>query len=199
MKRPGSMSSNVSCMDRRRSKRQKQISKTQEKRAARDVGGHVQAGSGNARFGGGADVRKRGELRIECKYTEKDVFILRLADLTKVKLQAIRGGMEFPVLQIDFVKNGKHDLYAVVPALRYAQDKPTIDSTIKKSIRVNQKALQKLLLSHDSVQAVFIRGEANSRDTYEIMSWHVFCFGVGEDDPRMKEGLDPDAGNQHHR
>lgn len=77
-------------------------SRLQEKRIARDVGGRVQAGSGNSWKAKG-DVRKQGQLRIEAKFTEKGVYRLKLAELQKIKEEAIRGGLETPVMQVEFL------------------------------------------------------------------------------------------------
>lgn len=80
-------------------------SKLQEKRIAKDVGGRVQAGSGSSWRAKG-DVRKMGDLRIEAKYTEKPTYVLKHADLEKLRLEAIEGGLEIPVMQVEFVGGG---------------------------------------------------------------------------------------------
>lgn len=87
-------------MDAFRSSRQRRESRSQEKRVARELGGRTQAASGATRLGGGADVRAPG-FRIECKYTEKDTYTLKLADLNKLKSQAVKT-LEQPVMQIEF-------------------------------------------------------------------------------------------------
>lgn len=116
-------------MDARTGRRQKRISRMQEKRAARDVGGQTQANSGATRLGGGGDVRVAGDTRIECKYTESCSFTLRLGELLKLRKEAI-GALEQPVFQFQFrsIHGGAYATYAVIPAtvvMGYAPDKLT--------------------------------------------------------------------------
>lgn len=83
--------------------RQQRRSKLQEKRMAEDVSGRVQAGSGSS-WRAKSDVRVLGKLRCEAKYTEKEEYKLKLADWLKIKDEAIIGGLETPVMQIEFVR-----------------------------------------------------------------------------------------------
>jgi hypothetical protein len=76
-------------------------SQTQERRAAKEVGGRVQVASGATPFAKG-DVRLMGELRIECKTTSKKRFSLKLDDIRKIRLEALEQGMEDWVFQIEF-------------------------------------------------------------------------------------------------
>lgn len=101
-------------------KRIKKTSLQQESRMAKLVGGRTEANSGAAKFAG-ADVRKQGELRIECKFTESGSYRLKLSDLEKLRLQAIDGGLESPVFQIDFrnKKTGRSKSYVVIPLTDY--------------------------------------------------------------------------------
>ncbi len=101
-------------MDARRSAMQKRISRRQEKNAAADLGGRVQAASGATKHGG-ADVRAPG-YRVECKYTEKGIYSLKRSELEKLVKQA-HGSLEQPVLQLAFVdKFGRRTEFAF---LRY--------------------------------------------------------------------------------
>lgn len=77
-------------------------SRLQERRAAKDVGGRVQAGSGNSWRSKG-DVRDVSQLRMECKYTGKSTYVLQLSDLEKIQLEALKGGLEEWAMQIEFV------------------------------------------------------------------------------------------------
>lgn len=77
-------------------------SRLQEKRIAEEVGGRVQAGSG-ASWRAKSDVRKLGELRVEAKFTSQNEYKLKLADWLKIRDEAISGGLETPVMQIEFV------------------------------------------------------------------------------------------------
>lgn len=88
---------------------QQKRSKLQEQRIAEEIGGRVQAGSGSA-WHSKSDVRKMGDLRIEAKYTAALTYRLKLEDLLKIRDEAIRGGLETPVMQIEFVHGG-HNSY----------------------------------------------------------------------------------------
>ena len=77
-------------------------SKLQEKRAARDVGGFAQKGSGSSAFAKG-DFRSVGNVRGECKHTSKPVFILKEAELKKIQMEALKGGFEDWVMQVEFL------------------------------------------------------------------------------------------------
>jgi hypothetical protein len=103
-------------MDARTSRRQKRISFRQEKQAAADVGGRLQANSGATAHGGG-DVRVLGHTRVECKYTEACSYTLRLGELVKLRDQAVKA-LEQPVLQFQFRGRSGTPIYsfAVLPA-----------------------------------------------------------------------------------
>lgn len=89
-------------------------SKLQEKRAARDIGGRRQKGSGSSPFAKG-DFRNAGVLRGECKHTSKDVYVLKEEDLKKIQMEALRGGFEDWVFQVEFIRSaGQSKKYAVV-------------------------------------------------------------------------------------
>jgi hypothetical protein len=92
----------------------RKVSGAQEKRAARDIGGKPQAASGACRHGGGGDARAIGKTRVECKFTEKNHYDLRLDVLLKIEEQA-RKALETPVLQLGF-RNiySQMDLYAIL-------------------------------------------------------------------------------------
>ena len=77
-------------------------SKLQEKRAARDMGGSVQKGSGSSAFAKG-DFRKVGDIRGECKHTSKLVYVLKEVDLKKIQKEALQGGHEDWVMQVEFL------------------------------------------------------------------------------------------------
>lgn len=77
----------------------------------------MQANSGATRLGGGGDVRVRGQMRVECKYTESCSYVLKLGELLKLRDQAIKA-LEEPVLQFEFrgASGAVYFKYAVVPA-----------------------------------------------------------------------------------
>lgn len=61
----------------------------------------MQPGSGAPAFYKG-DVRKEGELRLECKTTSKRSYALKLDELNKIRTEAITGGEETWAMQIEF-------------------------------------------------------------------------------------------------
>jgi hypothetical protein len=77
----------------------------QEERIAEDVGGRVQSGSGSS-WSAKSDVRKMGDLRIEAKFTEKPEYTLKLDELLKLRDEAIKGGLETPIMQVEFAGPG---------------------------------------------------------------------------------------------
>lgn len=79
-------------------------SQLQERRIAQDTGGRVQPASG-ALSGAKSDVRLTGQLRIEAKTTSKNSFILKLEDLKKIMLEALSGGVEHWVFQVEFQRS----------------------------------------------------------------------------------------------
>lgn len=79
-------------------------SQAQEKRTAKELGGFVQPGSGSMDFAKG-DVRDIGKIRVECKTTGKDRYALKLADLHKIRLEALKGGLESWAFQIQFQRS----------------------------------------------------------------------------------------------
>lgn len=102
-------------MDARQSRNIKRISKQQENKAAEDIGGRTQAASGATKFGG-ADVRSLGKYRVECKFTTKRSYTLKLVELEKLKKQA-NSVLEYPIFQFCFRSHlGKlENPYAVIP------------------------------------------------------------------------------------
>lgn len=97
-------------------RQRKKRSQKQEREVAARFDARVQPASGALPSAKG-DVRKRGALRIEAKFTEHETFALPLAALTKVEQECL--GLEKPVLVVDFVEKGTRKLrasYAVVPS-----------------------------------------------------------------------------------
>jgi hypothetical protein len=80
----------------------RKTSQDQEQRVARDIGGRTMAASGACHTGGGGDARASGKTRVECKFTQQHHYVLKQDTLNKIELQAIRGGLETPVLQLEF-------------------------------------------------------------------------------------------------
>jgi len=92
-------------------KKRKKISTLQERRATDALGMHMMPASGATLHGGG-DGRLAKQLRLECKYTDKSEYILKLSDIVKLRNQAIKGGLELPIFQIDFRGRTK---FVIVP------------------------------------------------------------------------------------
>ncbi|TXH10928.1 MAG: hypothetical protein E6R04_03940 [Spirochaetes bacterium] len=61
----------------------------------------MQPGSGAPEFYKG-DVRKAGELRVECKTTSSKSYTLKLSDLEKIKAESIMGNDAGWAFQIEF-------------------------------------------------------------------------------------------------
>jgi hypothetical protein len=80
---------------------QQRRSRLQERRIAEEIGGREQPASGAA-WNAKGDVRKLGELRVEAKYTEKNYYVLKLADLLKIRDEALLGGAEQWAFQVEF-------------------------------------------------------------------------------------------------
>lgn len=79
----------------------KKRSQLQERRIADDLGGQVQKNSGATDFAKG-DVRVQGQLGVEAKHTSKKSFTLSLADIMKIRNEALARGESW-VMQVEFV------------------------------------------------------------------------------------------------
>jgi len=82
---------------------QKRRSQRQERDLAEELGARVQKASG-ALSGSKGDLRKKGLLRIEAKYTEAGSYSLKLDDLLKILSEC--EGTEKPVLVVEYVDKG---------------------------------------------------------------------------------------------
>lgn len=98
--------------------RNKRKSLLQERRAAEDLGGRVQPGSGAPEFWKG-DVRKAGDVNVECKTTSKKSYSLSLSDLEKIKAEALMGGGEGWAFQIEFQGSTSNKKFAVIDWQEY--------------------------------------------------------------------------------
>lgn len=87
----------------------KRKSLLQERRVAKDLGGKVQPGSGAPDFYK-SDVRKIGDVRVECKTTGAKSYSLKLHELEKIKAEAVEGGLESWAMQIEF----DHKKFAII-------------------------------------------------------------------------------------
>jgi len=163
-------------MDARARKTIKKASLRQEKQTALDIGGRTTANSGAARFSGGADVRAAGKLRVECKFTEKDFYVLKLKELEKLKKQAVKA-LEFPVFQFAFKFRNTLTKYAVT---RYDQaTTPSLMETLEwlgdGSVRIRHEELQQALAKY-KLLLVHLNGSA-----FKIQYWDDFVAGFRED------------------
>jgi hypothetical protein len=167
-------------MDRYRSSRQKEVSRKQEGRVAKEMSGRVEAASGATTHGGG-DVRAPG-YRIECKYTEKDFYGLKATDLRKLRTIAFKH-LEQPIMQVEFLGRDS-GLYAIRRATPTGERDLYIYAN--KSVALPWANLRK-----DTVfdrQRVFVKFDILENDTWEILPWDIFM-----------EEVHRNAGNQHHQ
>lgn len=88
-------------------KKAKKVSLKQEVDIMEQLGGRTQPGSGN-QAGAKGDGRKKGELRVEAKFTEDNSYRLVLGDLYKIAGEASFG--ELPLFVIDFLEPGTRGL-----------------------------------------------------------------------------------------
>lgn len=96
-------------------RRAKKVSRAQEQDVAEALGGYTQPGSGNMP-GAKGDVRVKGRLRVETKFTKAGSFSLKLEELYKIAHEC--HGLEKPVFVIDYLDPGTsklQDRFAVVP------------------------------------------------------------------------------------
>lgn len=169
-------------MDQFQASRQKRISLRQEKNAAIDVGGQTTAGSGAAKTSGGGDVRKAGELRIECKYTEKNFFVLELAVMKKIQMEALRGGMEQPVLQLTFVAKytGAETSFAIRPHVPHTTETNVLIETDRKRARLYKDEMLKFILRDGETHIIFKKNK--QRNVFDVLLWHDFLKTLEEED-----------------
>lgn len=98
----------------------KRKSVLQERRAAEEVGGNIQPGSGAPQFYKG-DVRVAGNLRLECKTTGSRSYSLKLDEILKIKGEALAGGLEGWALQVEFQGSSGGKRFAVIDWGEYQQ------------------------------------------------------------------------------
>lgn len=93
----------------------RRAAKRSENKLAAEIGGKRQPNSG-ATPGAKGDVRKRGELRMECKTTTTKGYRVTRAELDKIRAEA--GRNEVPGLVIQFIHPGTHreeDRWVLIP------------------------------------------------------------------------------------
>ena len=121
-------------------------SKLQESRIAKDVGGRVQAGSGSS-WRAKSDVRDIGKLRIEAKFTSKDTYALKLKDLLKIREEALLGGLETWVMQVEFVAGSKQK-YAILDYFTFCELNVGRNTFLSSAYDVTQSAQYQLERDH---------------------------------------------------
>jgi len=77
-------------------------SQEQERRLARSIGGRVMPGSGS-KFSAKSDVQVRGVVKGEAKTTSKNFYSLKLADIRKIRKEAMESGVDVWFFQIDLL------------------------------------------------------------------------------------------------
>lgn len=161
-------------MDSKTGRRQKRISAKQEVKIAADLGGRTQANSGATRLGGGGDVRAPN-VRVECKYTEQPLFIIKLRELDKLKAQAIKL-LEEPVLQFSFrSRSGVLDPYAVIKWDAIGDWRALTILVEGLSLRVHQEDLR-LKLHLNRMKISF------GTRSFEVLHWGEYLKRRGENE-----------------
>ena len=96
----------------------KRSSVLQERRAAADLGGKVQPGSGAPEFYKG-DVIKQGELVVECKTTGSRSYVLKLSTIEKIKSESIMAGGAGWAMQVEFQTASGNKKFAIIDWAEY--------------------------------------------------------------------------------
>lgn len=157
-------------MDARRQRGIKKASLRQEKHTADEIGGRTQINSGAVRMGGGADVRGGG-LRIECKFTEKDSYVLKWKELEKLRKQANKT-LEVPVFQFAFKFRNTMKKYAVLADYEPGRTRQSLEGTkytINDSIILDREEISTHLL----LGPVFVEF-IDRQKRYRIVDWEDF-------------------------
>lgn len=160
-------------MDARISRQQKRISRRQEQRMARDIGGRTQPASGalpNAK----GDVRAMDFMRGEAKFTAKDHYILKKSDLDKIKEEA---GLEKSVLQLAFIgrDNKPTHLFAIYP-IEGTSPISSGDTRLQswaKTVRVGRDFVALWLVKYEFMFLSFYDGVGNEH-RYKISYWQDY-------------------------
>lgn len=105
-------------------------SRKQEAKVAKDLGGSIQPGSGAPEFYKG-DVRKVGDVRVECKTTSSKAYSLKLAEIQKIKGEALQGGGESWAMQIEFQGAVTDRRFAVIDWQEYLDLRDSADVVAK--------------------------------------------------------------------
>jgi len=165
-------------------------SRLQEERIAAELEGKVQAGSGNSWRAKG-DVRVQGEWRVEAKYTEKSTYPLRLSSLQKIADEALKGGLEEPVLQLEFVGGVKRK-YAIIRAnlfkawmlgRRFKPIAKVSFGIIDKSVTLRQDELLSFTATAISRGQMFALHLAwvNENVEYYLLNWDDFLYARAQE------------------
>jgi hypothetical protein len=157
-------------------RRRKKISKRLEEKVAKEVGGDTTAGSGAAEFSGGADVRVAGEMRIEHKYTEGDSYVLKYADLEKLRMQAIKGGLEEPVFVVEFLKWKMG--FAITPHILCPDQSYGFINEPKgkfyKSVTLKVLDLKEKMAKYDHLSIVWVHPDGGDTKWHCVKTWEDF-------------------------
>lgn len=106
-------------------KKNRRLSQAQEREVCEELGAKTQPGSGNQR-GAKGDGRKKGELRIETKFTTANSFPLELDDLHKIAGECAAG--ERAVLVIDYQEPGTRRLRDRFGVIHFQDLKELLDA-----------------------------------------------------------------------
>ncbi len=174
-------------MDARTGRRQKRISRKQEENIAAKLGGRTQANSGATRLGGGGDVRVRGKMRVECKYTEGREYVLKLADLDKLKKHA-NSAAEQPVFLFEFRSPGSTHPNSAYVVTFGIEDVPQaapckVVQTYARQVIIEETDIGQIFAKkNDSLLIQFFDEEETWCRSFRIRPWADFIVERGEED-----------------
>lgn len=129
----------------------KYLSDWQEKEVAKEIGGKQVIASG-AIWSMKADVRN-DRLLVECKITEKEFYRLTLETWAKIKEQAIKDSLRYPLMCIDVKVKGVFHRYAIFNPKEFGYLVPSfptylIAEKITRSILVPDKENEKSVFTN---------------------------------------------------
>ena len=173
-------------MNAKTSRRQKRISRVQEAKTAADLGGRTMANSGATRMGGGGDVRVIGKYRVECKYTEKATYNLKLVELEKLRKQANKVA-EQPVFQFAYRTSPTVPTYAAYAVTYGIEDIPNgvpykVHQAEALSVKLHEHDLELVFSDpqkNDSVALIFM--DYGKPKSFRIRPWAKFLADEGID------------------
>ncbi len=165
-------------------RRQKRLSKNQEKQAAKDIGGTITPGSGSLAHSKG-DARLSGEYLIECKYTQADKYILKLDELLKIRGEAYKRG-ECPLFQVEFKGENKAK-YVFIPSQRTISGDIIRMCTRNKSVILDSKLMfERAFKDNNGLPFIEIEFHGTNYEIFKVFGyeWNSYIKKKEEDNDR---------------